>query len=144
MPAVAQIVDVLGGFGSFHHRIQEAQELGDEVRQGFPYETLEAVGERLRISRDELSEALQVPLRTLTRRKKDRRLKPDESDRLARLARIAAHAIDVLEDEDKAASWLRTPNRALGGSTPLKMLDTDLGARQVEEVLGRIEHGIFS
>lgn len=144
MPAVAQIVDVLGGFGSFHRRIREARELGNRVREGLPYEALEAVVDRLHLSREELSEALQVPMRTLARRKKDRRLKPDESDRLARLARVAAQAIEVLGDEERATSWLRTSNRALGGSTPLNLLDTDLGARQVEEVLGRIEHGVFS
>lgn len=109
-----------------------------------PYEALEAVVDRLHLSREELSEALQLPLRTLARRKKNQRLKPDESDRLARLARVAAQAIDVLGDEERATSWLRSPNRALGGSTPLHLLDTDLGARQVEEVLGRIEHGVFS
>lgn len=144
MPAVAQIVDVLGGTGIFHSRIRGPQELGDRVREGLPYETLEAVVERLRLTREELSAALHLPLRTLTRRKKNRRLRPDESDRLARLARIAAYGIEVLGDEDRATSWLRTSNRALGGSTPLQLLDTDLGSRQVEEVLGRIEHGVFS
>jgi putative toxin-antitoxin system antitoxin component (TIGR02293 family) len=50
----------------------------------------------------------------------------------------------VLGSTDKAARWLHTENRALGGQTPLALLDTDLGTRQVEEVLGRIEHGVFS
>jgi putative toxin-antitoxin system antitoxin component (TIGR02293 family) len=144
MPAVASIVEVLGGSASFPHSVRESSDLGDRVREGFPYETLEAVIEKLHLTREELSSALHLPLRTLTRRKKDRRLKPDESDRLARLARIVAFGIQVLGDEESAVTWLRTRNRALGGKTPLELLDTDLGSRQVEEVLGRIEHGVFS
>ena len=67
-----------------------------------------------------------------------------DSDRLSRLARILAETIDVLGSEEKASQWLEAPNRALGGQTPLTLLDTDLGTQQVEEVLGRIQHGIFS
>lgn len=87
---------------------------------------------------------LAIPLRTLTRRKAERRLRPEESDRLVRLARILAQAVDVLGSTEKASQWLQRPNRALGGETPLSLLDTDLGSRQVEEVLGRIEHGVYS
>jgi putative toxin-antitoxin system antitoxin component (TIGR02293 family) len=54
-----------------------------------------------------------------------------------------AHAIRLLGSRDKAAHWLRTANRALDGTTPLSFLDTDIGARQVSEILGRIEHGIY-
>ncbi len=65
----------------------------------------------------------------------------DESDRLMR---VAAQAAEVLGSKEKASSWLRSPNRALAGSRPLDIIDTDLGAREVETVLGRIEHGVYS
>jgi putative toxin-antitoxin system antitoxin component (TIGR02293 family) len=65
-------------------------------------------------------------------------------DRLNRFVRIATRAREVLGEEEKARQWLRTPNRALAGQTPLSRLDTNLGAREVEEILGRIEHGVFS
>jgi len=58
--------------------------------------------------------------------------------------RIAAQAAEVLGSEEKASRWLHSPNRALGGSRPLDVVDTDLGAREVEAVLGRIEHGVYS
>ena len=61
-----------------------------------------------------------------------------------RSARITALACEVLGDPEKAARWLRHPNRALAGRVPLSLLDTDLGACEVEAVLGRIEYGIFS
>lgn len=99
---------------------------------------------RFDLGRDEISRVLHLPLRTIARRKRERRLQADESDRLCRLARIAAQAEDVLGDAARAARWLRAPNRALGRQAPLALLDTDLGSRQVEEVLGRIEHGVFS
>ena len=66
------------------------------------------------------------------------------NQRLYRVARVAAHAFGVFGTEDNAASWLRRPNRALGGQAPIHLLDTDVGARQVEDTLGRLEHGIVS
>ncbi|MCI0441640.1 MbcA/ParS/Xre antitoxin family protein, partial [bacterium] len=66
------------------------------------------------------------------------------SDRVVRLARIGAMAAYVLGNEQKAAVWLHERNRALGGIPPLDILDTDIGTRQVEEILGRIEHGVYS
>ena len=83
-----------------------------------------------------------MPARTLARRRQARKLHPDESDRLYRIARVAGHAVSVFGAEDKAATWLRRPNRALNGELPIRLLDTDVGARQVEDILGRIEHGI--
>jgi putative toxin-antitoxin system antitoxin component (TIGR02293 family) len=80
----------------------------------------------------------------MARRKRSRRLHPDESDRLIRLARLATQAVQVFGKEDKAAMWMHRPNRALGSQAPLDLLRTDLGAKQVEEVLGRIEHGVIS
>lgn len=67
-----------------------------------------------------------------------------DSDRLSRFVRILAETSDVLGSEEKASHWLHAPNQALGGKTPLSLIDTDVGARQVEEVLGRIEQGVFS
>jgi putative toxin-antitoxin system antitoxin component (TIGR02293 family) len=87
---------------------------------------------------------LSMPERTLARRQKQARLTADESDRLIRVARVMAHAVQVLGSRDKAARWLRTANRALNGTAPLSLLDTDVGTEQVSEILGRIEHGIYS
>jgi putative toxin-antitoxin system antitoxin component (TIGR02293 family) len=76
------------------------------------------------------------------RRKDQKRLSPDESDRLYRLARVLAHANRVFEDPDESADWIHTPNTSLGKQQPLTLLDTDIGVQQVDQVLGRIEHGI--
>jgi putative toxin-antitoxin system antitoxin component (TIGR02293 family) len=68
----------------------------------------------------------------------------DETDRRSRLAGVAARAAEVLGTTEKADRWLQRPNRALGGRVPLELLDTDAGTQQVAEVLGRIEHGVYS
>ena len=116
----------------------------DYVRDGLPYAAVEAVAERFEIPKEDLLRILHLPLRTLARRKKERVLRPDESDRLLRLGRIAAMAEEVLGTREKAASWLKDPNKALGGPRLLDRLDTDLGTQQVEQILGRIAHGVYS
>ncbi len=60
-----------------------------------------------------------------------------ESDRVFRLARVLAHAVEVFESVERARDWLETENRALDGQRPLAFLDTDVGAREVDDVLGR-------
>lgn len=144
MAATAEIVEVLGGSKALKERIDSAEALRSRVRQGLPYAALEAVAERLALDRREVSATLDLPERTLARRKHERRLQPAESDRLVRLARVAAQATEALGDAERAARWLHRPNRALGGVAPLVLLDTDIGAQQVEELLGRIEHGVYS
>lgn len=144
MPMTAEIVEALGGSEMDRRRVDSPEDLKDWIRDGLPFSSLEKVMERFGINREEISSALDLPPRTLARRKQERRLRRDESDRLFRLVRVASQASEVLGGEGKAGRWLHTPNRALGGKPPLELLDTDLGSRQVEEVLGRIEHGVYS
>jgi putative toxin-antitoxin system antitoxin component (TIGR02293 family) len=114
------------------------------IKQGLPYRSLESVRERLRLSVSETATVLHMPARTLARRRQTRKLDPDESDRLYRIARVAAHAVSVFGAEDKAATWLQRPNRAFNGERPIHLLDTDIGAQQVEDILGRLEYGIVA
>ncbi len=88
---------------------------------------------------------LVLPRRTLAYRKsREQRLTPEESDRLARVLRVFARTEDALGDAERAVRWIRKPNRALEGMTPLELLSSEAGARAVEKVLGRLEHGVFS
>lgn len=138
------IIGVLGGRKVLKRRISSLGELRQTVNAGLPYASLEVVMAKFGLARDETAAVLRLPQRTLARRKKDRRLRADESDRLLRLARIGAQAAEVLGSEEKAARWLRRPNRALENRVPLELLDSDIGSRQVEDILGRIEHGVVS
>jgi putative toxin-antitoxin system antitoxin component (TIGR02293 family) len=144
MTTAEHVIDLLGGSKAFRGRaVPTPAELRHHVKAGLPYQSLETVLERLNLSLREAAAVLHVPLRTLARRRLSRRLGANESDRLYRLARIAAQAVTTLGNEDAAAAWLRQPNRSLGGDAPIEILDTDLGARQVDDVLGRIEYGVI-
>jgi putative toxin-antitoxin system antitoxin component (TIGR02293 family) len=143
MTASEYVVEVLGGPSVFKGRaLPTLTELRERIKHGLPYRSLESVRERLRLSAPEAATVLHMPARTLARRRQARRLDPDESDRLYRIARVAGQAVSVFGDEYKATTWLQRPNRALNGELPIRLLDTDVGARQVEDILGRIEYGI--
>ena len=143
MIPAAEIVDVLSGEEE-SREVRSTEDLKRWIREGLPFTSLEAVMEQFGLKREEVSWALDLPLRTLARRKQERRLSPGESDRLFRVVRIAVQAAEVLGGREEASRWLHAGNRALGGQAPLELLDTDLGSRQVEDVLGRIEHGVYS
>jgi putative toxin-antitoxin system antitoxin component (TIGR02293 family) len=138
------VVEALGGRKVFKRRIASLDQLREAVKAGLPFASFEALIGKFGLARDEAAAALHLPQRTIARRKKDKRLQADESDRLLRFARVSAQAAATLGSEENALRWLRRPNRALGNQIPLNLIDTDIGARQVEEVLGRIEHGIIS
>ena len=138
---IPPVIRTLGGPDLVHARSLE--QLRERLRAGLPYASLAAVATGFGLGGEDTSTVLRIPARTLARRKRERRLSPEESDRLYRLGRIATLAEDVLGDRRKAADWLRAGNRALGGSAPLSRLDTDLGAEEVEGILLRLAHGVF-
>ena len=139
------IAEVLGGRKVLGKTIKKSDDLVQLVRKGLPATSVTALAEKLDVGNTVLSQKLGIPRRTLTRRLSHRsRLTAAESDRTVRLARVYAHAVEMIGDDEKAVEWLRTPNRALGGRRPLDQLDTDLGARTVEDILGRIAYGVYS
>ena len=86
-----------------------------------------------------------IPRRTLARRKREGVFPPDESDRLFRAARLFARALELFDgNRDAASEWLTTAQPALGGSAPITLARTDFGTREVERLIGRLEHGVFS
>jgi putative toxin-antitoxin system antitoxin component (TIGR02293 family) len=141
---ISQIAEALGGKDTFGSNIAGSDELRASILTGIPYRGYEALIGGFGLEATPVLAVLNVPLRTLARRKHSKRFDPEESDRLSRLARVAALAEEVLGDRAKAGRWLQKPNRALGGADPLDRIATDVGTREVEEVLGRIAHGVFS
>lgn len=144
MVTALMIAETLGGRNVLRERLADYSAVVRRTREGLPYAALAAVAKRYGIPLATLARVIGLPERTLARRKKERRLRADESDRLLRVARVATSAEDVLGAQAKAGRWLQTPNRALGGAMPLDLLDTDLGAEEVVTILGRIEHGVYS
>ncbi|MEW6567704.1 MAG: antitoxin Xre/MbcA/ParS toxin-binding domain-containing protein [Chloroflexota bacterium] len=126
-------------------RVSDTQDLIQKVEQGFSYQAFERVRRLLGMPASELAALLQIPQRTLTRRKQAGKLAADESERLLRLSRVVDTAIELFEGEPQpAVEWLQSSNRALGGQVPLEMAKTEIGAREVEDLIGRLEHGIPS
>jgi putative toxin-antitoxin system antitoxin component (TIGR02293 family) len=119
--------------------------LVDRVKKGFSYRELEHLQDNFGLSRSELADLVQVKPRTLDRRKREGRLLPEESDRLLRVSRVFGRALELFEGDPKSArEWLSASRTALGGAVPLHMARTDIGAREVEALADRLEHGVFS
>ncbi len=131
----------LGGESVLGRPLQSNEDLLNAIRDGFPQEVMERVMQSAGLTLKELAESLDLSARSLQRRRAAGRLAPFESDRVYRLARILALGEYFLGDHDKAVRWMKRPNRALGGTAPLAVMDTELGARTVENILGRIAFG---
>lgn len=111
------------------------------IRDGLPVDAIDHVMAGGWLSAVALDRIV-LPRRTLSNRRKTGRLTAEQSDRLVRVVRLLALTAETFREREKAARWLRRPTSALGGEMPLDLLDTDDGARAVENLLGRIAHGI--
>src|SRR5438105_10437365 len=116
MTAREYVVEVLGGPSVFKGRaVPTSTELRERIKQGLPFRSLESVRERLRLSVPEAAAVLHMPTRTMARRRQSRKLDPVESDRLYRIAPVAAQAVAVFGGADKATTWVKRPNPASNG-----------------------------
>jgi len=138
------VVEELGGKQTLGRRLASEGDLREAIREGFPHAVIEELMRASGLTLKELATALDLSARSLQRRRRSGRLARYESDRLYRLARIIALANEFIGDHERAVRWLKRPNRALGGISPVTALDTELGARQVENILGRIAYGGIS
>lgn len=115
------------------------------AEEGLPYGAFERLVSNTSLPSEEALALVNIPRRTLTRRKREGRFHEDESDRLLRASRIVARALALFEGDREAANrWLSEPQRALGGETPLAFARTEVGALEVERLIGRLEHGVFT
>jgi putative toxin-antitoxin system antitoxin component (TIGR02293 family) len=115
------------------------------VERGLPFRTFETFSAEAGLAFSTIASVIQIPERTLARRKSSGRLSPGESERLLRIANIFEKAVELFEgDVSEAIQWLTTPKKALGEHVPLPFSRTELGAREVENLIGRLEQGIFT
>ena len=135
------VVDQLGGERVFGDALHTEADLQHAIRDGLPQASVEGVMRSADLGLKELAAVLDLSARSLQRRRRAGRLARFESDRLYRLARTVALAKHYLGDAELAIRWLKRPNQALGGKIPLELLDTEIGSRSVENVLGRIAYG---
>jgi putative toxin-antitoxin system antitoxin component (TIGR02293 family) len=137
------VVQELGGERALGRAMSSERDLREAIREGFPHAVLEELMQASGLTLKELADALDLSSRSLQRRRRGR-LARFESDRLYRLARLLALARENLGDAARASRWLKRTNRALGGVAPIAAIDTELGARQVENLLGRVAYGGIS
>lgn len=120
------------------------QTISMRIKEGFPFEAVERIRDMLQMDNRQMAQILSTSSKTLSRKKHAGHLTSLQSDRLYRLVRILALATEILGRRESAVVWLQESNRALGNVSPLALLDTDSGAQEVENVLERIRHGIYS
>ena len=114
------------------------------IKKGLPISAFEKIQKELDVSADTLASTVNIATRTLARRKKEGRFHSDESERVLRIATLFDRALQVLHNQVRVQLWFKSPQKGLGGKTPLEYADTEPGAREVEDLLGRLEHGVFS
>jgi putative toxin-antitoxin system antitoxin component (TIGR02293 family) len=141
-----EIASVLGGQKLLGRRVRDAMDLDSLIREGLPYKAGEHVRELLDLTTHDFADILELSERTLARVRTSaqKRFNPIASDRLYRLARIFFIASKVLEDQEAARRWIHRPQVGLGGKVPVDLLHTEAGAREVEDLLWRIEYGVIS
>ncbi len=120
-------------------------DLAKRIKAGLPFAHVRWFQNNSQLSLEAINQVLQIPARTLARRKKKGKLTAAESERLLRLTLLFDKALALFEgDKAAAGSWLRTPKIALGKQSPLQAAGTEIGAREVEDLIGRLEYGVYS
>ncbi len=126
---------------------EDRAELVRQVHQGFPVDIVERLAGELELPQQALLKVVRIAPATLGRRRKSLsgRLSAEESDRVYRVAEAYRNSLQLFEwDIESARRWLLEPAKALAGVTPFQHLDTEAGAGQVRDLIGRLEHGVYS
>lgn len=126
-------------------RADSPHELVERINDGLSFRSFEKLRKEMGLTATALAKVIQITTRTLTRRKTAGKFRPNESDRILRTSRVFEKALDLFGgDHDHARTWLGSTKSALNGSTPLELAVTDVGAREVENLIGRLERGVFA
>ena len=114
------------------------------LEKGLPVSKFTKIRQSLNMPDKDLAKVIRLPKSTLAARKKKGKFSFEESERLYRVQRLLEKAIDVFGNVESARKWLKETAYGLGDVSPLELASTEVGAREVENLLGRIEHGVFS
>jgi len=114
------------------------------VRHGLPFATLDEVAAAAGIGRLAMARVIGLPPTTLARRRESGALTTEESDRLVRVARLVGMTYELMRGDGNAARrWLRESHELLEGESPLERASTEVGGREVEQLVGRLRYGTF-
>jgi putative toxin-antitoxin system antitoxin component (TIGR02293 family) len=114
------------------------------VEDGISKLSLEALKKQMGFDYDQLAQVLNVARATLINKKSSEKFNTDLSDKIMNLADIITYGFEVFEDHARFKAWLLSPVRALGGKRPFDLLHTSFGRDEVRDLLGRIDHGVYS
>lgn len=112
-------------------------------RKGLSMSIFKKIQQYTSLTTKEISEILPVSERQLVRYKDDHVLRKDISSHLIQLVELFERGFEVF-GEEKFKKWIRSEVRALGNNSPIELLDTSIGVQMVNDILGRIEHGVYS
>jgi putative toxin-antitoxin system antitoxin component (TIGR02293 family) len=144
------VISILGGEKELGQKVRRPMDFDALIKTGMPSGVLSHIKETFNLPDEVIARITGVSLRTVARRRKAQdatkieRLSPVESDRIYRFARIIALAEGVFDSKEEAIEWLKSSQQGLGGAIPFDLLQTDAGAREVEELLIRIDYGVIS
>jgi putative toxin-antitoxin system antitoxin component (TIGR02293 family) len=119
----------------------------DVVSKGLPCKALSHMLLSLKtLEEKDVLEAVGISSRTIQRGKRDpsKPLAPDQSGRTWRFAQLLARAKEVFGDQEQAERWFETPAVALSQRRPIDLLSSPVGADLVEQILGRLEYGVYT
>jgi putative toxin-antitoxin system antitoxin component (TIGR02293 family) len=114
------------------------------IHAGLSFRAVQNLQKALDVPMDKLASVLGMSRATLHRRKIQGKIDKDESEKLVRYQRLLKKAEGVFGGGDSAREWLTSPQAGLGNAVPLDFAKTEIGAREVENLLGRIEYGVYS
>ena len=135
---------ILGGEKLLGHRIRNDFDFIEISKKGIPTQAATHFMFTFKITQLVMSKMLRVSPRTLQRKRPGERLNPVASERLLETAEAYQRGVEVLGTDEATSKWMAEENVALGGLTPLSLLETHRGTQLVLDVLGRIEWGVFS
>ncbi|HWD90665.1 MAG TPA: antitoxin Xre/MbcA/ParS toxin-binding domain-containing protein [Mucilaginibacter sp.] len=138
-------INLLGGESIVRHPVGSDFDLISLSNEGISKASVDALVGHLGISRKAFSEnILDTSVKTLERKKNTDKLDKRTSSHIIEITKVVEHAFEVFEDENSVKQWLNSPNRALGGIKPIDLFYIPTGLSMVDNILGRIEHGVYS
>jgi putative toxin-antitoxin system antitoxin component (TIGR02293 family) len=141
-PDVLKVAQALGGPKILRKNVFTVADLERAVGSGLPFAALKHVVRHFPERQKTRVQQIVVPRSTLQRREEEGKLRPAESERLERIARLATLAEQVWESPDEAQRFLTTPHPMLGNEAPIDLAVSDLGTRRVETLLWKLEHSL--
>ncbi|GEO39493.1 hypothetical protein SAE02_36410 [Skermanella aerolata] len=141
MASAAQVVALLGGEKVVGRPVTCDLDIARLIRDGLPVDVVDRLVGDKTVTPNEVSRIIMAP-KALSERRRRGGLTPEQSEKVVRVARVFAEALETFGSRDKALTWMRRGCAVLGGKAPIDLLDTDEGAGLVESLLGRIAHGL--